>query len=228
MTMLFKEPVQIPEDEARWLELRGWVYQLIADFLSRPPRMSLIAEWRGRIEHRNTIPVCRSGKKLKSYLESIPEDNLRRVCYEEADEFERLFSLQRGGITACESLYRSRGEGIDGLACLAEIRNEYEENGVVFNKIRGERDDHIALELEFMAVLSEAMLSKAGLRESCLRLADVQIGFLESHLLKWAPVFSAELAAATTSTLYGGMAELLEEFLKLDLEHLRIWRSLQG
>ncbi|MNP60255.1 chaperone protein TorD [compost metagenome] len=98
----------------------------------------------------------------------------------------------------------------------------------MFNKISGERDDHIALELEFMAVLSEEMLSKAGLHESCLELADVQIRFLENHLMQWAPRFSNELAAATSSPIYIGLAELLVQFLDMDLEKLYAWRKLQN
>lgn len=225
MTMLFKEPVQIPEEQANWMELRGWVYQLLMDFLSRPPRMSLIAQWRRRVELKNTIPQCQGGKKLKSYLESIPEEDFRRVCYEEAEEYERLFMGHNAKMIACESLFRAREEGVNGFACLSEIRDTYMQTGVVFNKISGERDDHIALELEFMAVMSEEMLSKASLRESSLELVDVQISFLEDHLLKWVPLFSAELAAITTSPMYKGLSELLIEFLAVDLEELRVWRK---
>lgn len=32
MTMLIKNPVKIAAEEVRWLELRGWVYQLLMDF----------------------------------------------------------------------------------------------------------------------------------------------------------------------------------------------------
>ncbi|WP_410770582.1 molecular chaperone [Fontibacillus sp. BL9] len=228
MTTLYKELVQIPEEQARWMGMRGWVYQLLMDFLSRPPRMSLIAQWRRRVELKNTIPMCQGGKRLKSYLESIPEENFRRVCYEEAEEFDRLFTGHSAKIAACESLFLAKEKGADAFACLSEIRDTYMESGVVFNKISGEHDDHISLELEFMAVLSEEMLGKVGLRESCLELTDVQIQFLKSHLLYWAPAFSAELAATTTSTLYTGLAELLVEFLEMDLQNLCAWRELQG
>lgn len=228
MTMLFKEPVQIPEEQARWMEIRGWVYELLMDFLSRPPRMSLIAQWRKRVEFKNIIPMCQGGKRLKSYLERIPEENFRQVCNEEAEEYRRLFMGDNAVMIACECQYRAKEESLDALVCLLDIRNTYMESSVVFNKISGERDDHIALELEFMAVLSEEMLSKAGLHESCLELADVQIRFLENHLMQWAPRFSNELAAATSSPIYIGLAELLVQFLAMDLEKLYAWRKLQN
>ncbi len=227
MTMLYKEPVQIPEEQARWMEIRGWVYELLMDFLSRPPRMSLIAQWRRRVELKNIIPMCQGGKRLKSYLERIPEENFRQVCREEAEEYTRLFMGDNARMKSCECQYRTKEESLDSLICLSDIRDTYMESSVVFNKISGERDDHIALELEFMAVLSQEMLGKSSLYESCMELADVQIRFLETHLMQWAPRFSEELVAATISPMYIGLAELLVEFLTMDLENLYAWRNLQ-
>lgn len=225
MTMLFKDPVRLSETQARWMETRGWVYQLLAEFLSRPPRMSLIAHWRRQVELKQIVPICEGGKKIKEYLESIPEADFRHVCLEEAEEYRRLFAGRNGAVASCESLFRAKSEEIDAFSCLSQIRQAYLERSVVFNKISGECDDHIALELEFMAVLGEETLSKAGLPDSCLELAEAQIRFLESHLLNWVPRFASELAAATSSPLYKGLAGLLAEFLIMDLEHLREWRS---
>lgn len=226
MTMLFKEPVRISNQQARWMETRGWVYQLLAEFFSRPPRVSLIAHWRRQVELKQIIPVSEGGKKIKSYLETIPETDFRRVCLGEAEEYRRLFSGQSRVLTSCESLFRAKDEDVDAFSCLSDIRQTYMERGVVFNKISGECDDHIALELEFMAVLGEETLCKAGLPDSCLGLAEAQIRFLESHLMKWAPRFASELVDATSSPLYAGLAELLVEFLAMDLEHLRELRNL--
>lgn len=225
MTMLSRESVSITEEQARWMEVRGWVYQLLVDFLGRPPRMSQIAQWRRRLEHKQIIPVCQGGKRLKEYLERIPEESFRQVCDEEMEEFQRLFIGHDAKMQTCESLYRARTEGVNGFACLTEVRDMYMDRGVVFNKISGERDDSIVLELEFMAVMSEKMLSKANLQDSFKRQLESQIGFLESHLLKWVPTFSSDLVASTSSPLYIGLAELLSEFLTMDLEHLHEWRD---
>lgn len=220
MTMLSRESVNVPEELARWMEVRGWVYQLLVDFLGRPPRMSLIAQWRSRLEHKQIIPVCQGGKRLQEYLERIPEDALRRVCAEETEEFKRLFAGHDAKVQTRESLYRARTEGVNGFACLTEVRDMYMDRGVVFNKISGEQDDSIAMELEFMAVMSEKMLTKIHLQESFKRQINAQIHFLENHLLKWVPAFSADLRAATSSSLYMGLVELLNEFLTMDLEQL--------
>lgn len=226
MAMLFK-PLVYTQEQVEWLETRGMVYQLLMDFLSRPPRMSLIAQWRRKVAQYPKAGTSKGGRRLIAYLESIPEAMFRSVCHQEAKEYERLFSGQEAIIPSCESLFRSRHEGGGALACIAQVRKLYMDNAIVFNKLNGERDDHIALELEFMAVLAEGMLAKANLQQSCLELADVQIHFLEEHLLKWAQPFAQELMQATQSPLFIGLAELLDEFLVQDLSQLRAWRESQ-
>lgn len=226
MAMLFK-PLVYTQEQVQWLETRGMVYQLLMDFLSRPPRMSLIAQWRRKVEQNPKAAVSKGGRKLKAYLESIPEEEFRSVCHQEAREYERLFSGREAIIPSCESVFRGSREGSGVLDCSAEVRKVYMENAVVFNKLTGEQDDHIALELEFMAVLAEGMLAKASLQQSCLALADAQIRFLESHLLKWAQPFAKELLQATNSPLFTGLAEMMDEFLANDLQQLRAWRESQ-
>lgn len=228
MSMLFKEPVQASPEQIVWLERRGWVYELLMDFLSRPPRMSLIAQWRQRAEATDRIPNSRGGKRLRSYLESIPEHQFRRVCHLEAEEYRRLFMGDRGLLIPWEGTFRAKRDGANAAACISHIRSMYADSGVVFNKLSGERDDHIAMELEFMAVMAEGMRSRADLehmRSSCLELADAQIRFLEIHLLKWAPRLAEEMIRATETPLYSGLAELLREFLHQDLEQLRKWKA---
>lgn len=220
-------PFVYTQEQVEWLERRGWGYRVLMDFLSRPPRMSLIAHWRYKAELIGLIPASRSGRKLTGYLKSIPEQQFRQVCSREAAEYERLFTGREAVMTSCESLFRCRTEGADAAVCISEVRKIYMENGIVFNKLNGERDDHIALELEFMAVLAEGMLSKSSLPHTCQTLADVQIGFLESHLLKWVRSFANELMLVSSSPLYTGLAELLDEFLDHDLRQLRQWRDTQ-
>ncbi|MNW43410.1 chaperone protein TorD [compost metagenome] len=234
MTVLFKEPVVISKEQSQWMELRGWVYQLLMDFLSRQPRMSLIAQWCRRVEQKNTIPHSNAGKTLKNYLESIPAGDFRKVCREEAEEYKTLFMGDDAVMKSYESAYLVSGNSAamneDSLVefmCLTGIRNMYLEAGVVFNKLTGERDDHLAMELEFMAVLAGEMNAKEAFRERCLEIGDLQIRFMESHLLKWVPRFSQDLASATKSPLYKGLSGLLSEFLTYDYQQLCAWRESQ-
>lgn len=225
MSVLMKGPVDQTLETVPWLELRGWVYQLLMDFFRRPPRMSLIAQWRRAVELKDTVPATCGGERLKRYLESIPEEDFREACYNEMEEYERLFVGHGARMPICEGLFRVRKEGTVALSSVSNLRALYTGNGVVFNKLDGERDDHLAMELEFMAVLSEGTLSKLGLPKTCLELVESQIQFVQYHLMTWIPDFSQELAANTTSTLYLGLAELLEEFISRDLRELHAVRE---
>ncbi|MNZ43312.1 chaperone protein TorD [compost metagenome] len=206
MTVLFKEPVVISKEQSQWMELRGWVYQLLMDFLSRQPRMSLIAQWCRRVEQKNTIPHSNAGKTLKNYLESIPAGDFRKVCREEAEEYKTLFMGDDAVMKSYESAYLVSGNSAamneDSLVefmCLTGIRKMYLEAGVVFE----------------------------AFRERCLEIGDLQIRFMESHLLKWVPRFSQDLASATKSPLYKGLSGLLSEFLTYDYQQLCAWRESQ-
>lgn len=228
MTVLYKDSIVLTEEQLHWLELRGWVYQLLMDFLNRPPRMSLLGQWIRRLEQKNTIPNTQAGMKLKQYLESIEVKDFRMVFGQVEAEYKRLF-MGSEAIKTCESAYMPNEDGSesDEFMYRMAIRSIYLEAGVVFNKLSGERDDHIAMELEFMAVLSQEMLEKQLFRYKCLEIADLQIRFMENHLLKWAYEFSENLLSSTTNPLYQGVAELISEFLSYDYHQLCAWRACQ-
>lgn len=114
------------------------------------------------------------------------------------------------------------GRSEDFCNVLADV---YTSAGIVFNKCNGEADDHIAIELEFMAVMHERMLYNSFSIRSAMESLDIQESFLEKHLLQWTPQFCQKLNAATDSPLYLGLSHMLEEFLPLDLQMLRSWRA---
>jgi len=81
-----------------------------------------------------------------------------------------------------------------------------------------EADDHIALELDFMAHL-------AGLAQDCFeeekteevkKLLLDQKAFLDEHLLVWIGEFAEQIKQGKTQYFYPQMAALTEQLLKLD------------
>ncbi|MNC08444.1 chaperone protein TorD [compost metagenome] len=105
------------------------------------------------------------------------------------------------------------------------LSDVYASAGIVFKKCGGEADDHIAIELEFMAVMHERMLFNSFSIRSAMELLDIQERFLEEHLLRWTPQFCSRFNAATDSPLYLGLSHMLEEFLPQDLQMLRAWKA---
>ncbi|AWB46299.1 hypothetical protein DCC85_20450 [Paenibacillus sp. CAA11] len=223
-TVLFQN--EADEKLSRWMEDRGWVYQLLVDFLVRPPRLSLIARYRSYADRKGLIPSSSGGQQLAAYFEGLEKEELQAACTREQQEYQRLFVGSDPKLPLSEALVRERAEGIDAFRIRADISEFYSGCAISFNKLNGERDDHIALELEFMAVMADRTLCAEGLPESRLRHIELQAAFMESHLMKWAVKFADELYAATNSPMYRGLAMLLKEFLERDQAMLLKWQAL--
>jgi DMSO reductase family type II enzyme chaperone len=99
---------------------------------------------------------------------------------------------------------------------LADIVGFYRAFGVDLAPDLNDRWDHVSVELEFMQLLclKEAYaLQQDHAPESCTLCRDAQVKFLDQHLGRWAPGFANRLGDKTGEGLYGGIAELLDEFL---------------
>ena len=83
-----------------------------------------------------------------------------------------------------------------------------------------ESEDHIALELEFMAVLGDRIVTaaEAGDEAEMERLLSTQRNFLEDHLASWAPLMTADLRRFAQCGLYQGLASLTDGFLQVEEE----------
>ena len=83
-----------------------------------------------------------------------------------------------------------------------------------------ESEDHIALELEFMAVLGDRIVTAAEASDEAEveRLLSTQRNFLEDHLASWAPLMTADLRRFAQCGLYQGLASLTDGFLQVEEE----------
>ncbi len=93
---------------------------------------------------------------------------------------------------------------------------------VELDKARVVSPDHIGVELEFMYMLCSAMkkAEEADDSEAMKELLHVQKGFLEDHLLDWAPMFLINMKKESRTPLYHDGAELTLEFLLSDFEYI--------
>lgn len=83
-------------------------------------------------------------------------------------------------------------------------------------------EDHIGLELEFMAILCEE-LKKAIEDKAKDRMQSVlgeQQSFLKNHLLNWAFSFTSDVCKYTQTDFYRGVAKVTSGFLKLEKQLL--------
>ncbi len=81
-----------------------------------------------------------------------------------------------------------------------------------------EGEDHIALELEFVQVLStrtEEAFAKADTDEA-ISLIKRQYGFVTEHLTSWVPLFAEDMRNFAKTDFYKGLAYLVDGFLEED------------
>lgn len=97
----------------------------------------------------------------------------------------------------------------------------YRENGFARPEGGDNHEDHVGLELDFMAHLCERDIGlarkddEASARALAKDLA-VQSSFVKTHLLDWISGFVRDVHRYSETTFYPGAADLLEGFLRLD------------
>jgi TorA maturation chaperone TorD len=122
---------------------------------------------------------------------------------------------------------------------LADIAGYYKAFGVEPSRDQPERQDHIALELEFMAwLIGKVMHADKSTEESADENADLcrdaQKNFFEKHMVWWIPAFCAALDlkvnkvseananGATPQSFYTCVAHALSAFIGLERNHMKI------
>lgn len=120
-----------------------------------------------------------------------------------------------------ESLYANKEATLFTRETL-EVRKCYVRHGFIPQSYPHVADDHVALELDFMAQLArKACADHAdGDVEGARFALDAAREFLDAHLGVWLPRFAAALHAAPSGRLYRQVADLLTEFARCDREAL--------
>lgn len=163
-------------------------------------------------------PDIQEGRTLlATFLSGLRQGDFDGKIEQLAREYASLFlGVGPKTVSLCESVYRS-ASGLLSQSALFEVQQAYRETGVAKSDRYHEPDDHVAVELDYMARLCE-MTQEAGRQEraQALRLLTLQQAFLEAHLLQWIPLFSQHLIAAAPSGFYRAMAHLLKGYIGID------------
>ena len=128
-------------------------------------------------------------------------------------DYQRLFvGPARLPAPPWESVYRSEERLIFDWPALA-VREQFRQMGLASEKAN-EPDDHIGLELLFMALMTEREAD--GNQQA----VHVQRSFLQQHLMAWAPAFCDDLVAHAQTDLYRGLGLLTRGLLEQDWKQL--------
>lgn len=120
-----------------------------------------------------------------------------------------------------ESVYRSLGGLVMG-DCTLEVLQAYAEAGYALQADLKELPDHVAVELEYMALLWQRHeeAHSAGLTPLADGLRQQAQAFLTTHLCRWLPQFQQRLQRAGALSYYGQWARLAVDFTAWDAQRL--------
>lgn len=139
-------------------------------------------------------------------------------------EYVRVFGF--AGSRECspyETEYHPNDEIFFRSQQMADVAGFYRAFGLNVSPERHERADHIALELEFAALLlTKKRLAERESEEAVMIVQDARRKFLKDHLCWWAPSFTVALRRKAQDGFYESAGAILSALLPLERHRLGI------
>ena len=145
---------------------------------------------------------------LKAYLDNCGEDALDQLAVDYATVFLAAGSADGAAAIPCESVYTSPKKIFMQEAWEDVCAIYGQHNLAKADAFKDLMEDHVALELEFMAALVES------------RAPEAEKSFLESHLLNWMPGFTADIDKYARCDFYKAVGRITLGFLQCEQELL--------
>lgn len=103
-----------------------------------------------------------------------------------------------------------------------KVREAYRSENMLPTQYPHVSDDHIAIELDFMAKLSVKCHGAftAQDEDGYRRLIETQRSFLQEHMVTWTAKYAAKLTEAAPDSLYARLGEVCDSYLRIDAEVL--------
>lgn len=216
---------RVQADElASAFEYRGTVYALLGRlYLKELDRETLDELCQALYPVESDNPSVAEGYRLiATALSNLWDESVTELSMDYANCFLGKGVDAFSAAYPYESVYTSQ-KRLMMQEARAEVLAIYRSTGFEKASDWKEGEDHIAAELEFMRAVNEKALAalKRGDEKRAVKAANVQLRFLEGHLVTWVPMMTADMKKYATTDLYRGLAYLTEGFLKSDLAFLR-------
>lgn len=157
-------------------------------------------------------------EELKNYVEKLPKSpliqqvkNLKPISTEELQtEYTASFDvgIPSPPCSLYEQSYLSYKQEL-----LSNLQSTYASEGLQAD-LSQEGYDHLAVELEFMHILSNQEAKGKEVREK-------QREFLERHMASWLPLMIEQAKLKLNSSFYAGLLDLIFSFVSYDLQFLK-------
>ena len=104
-----------------------------------------------------------------------------------------------------------------------EVLRFYRKAGLERSPESIEPEDHLGIELECLARLSQrfAEAFEQGDEEACTEALRMQLHMLEEHLLLWVPRFTKKVLEISNTEFYRSLATITCEHLLMDTEFVK-------
>ena len=160
-------------------------------------------------------------RTMYNYLKGTWEDTLLDLARDYARTFIGHGNNGRSAAYPFESVHTS-----EKRLLMQDARDEvlaiYRANLLKKGEEWNDCEDHIALELEFMQVMSErtAKALKEGKEDEAVEMLKTQRAFVGQHLANWVPMFVSDIKYFSQTDLYICAGELLLGFVQTEVEAL--------
>lgn len=213
---------ELVENLISFCENRGRVYMLLSRCYEREIDASFAAEFTKTTFIESDDPtIADEFTLLQQALSNCDEALLEQL----AVVFNRAF-FGMGPRTAqkafpYESVYTSEA-GLMMQDAYAKVLHLYQDANFSKNPDFTEPEDHIAVELAFMACLCERATAalREDAKEEAEKLLAEQRTFLQQHLLNWVAPFVRDVRTAAEGGFYVHLASCTEAYLAADLQAL--------
>jgi TorA maturation chaperone TorD len=137
---------------------------------------------------------------LKQDLELESKDNEAEIL----SDFNGLFMIPGGRLMPLESLFSAD----KGVAAINSVTAFYADEELTIDDEFQEIPDHISLEFLFMSYLIDT------------KRTDLQLEFLEAHIMNWVPDFCEEVIKQAGTGFYREIAGVTRDFLNNEYENI--------
>lgn len=199
------------------LELRENLYRLLSRLYDLEVDAPLLAALKGlRFPQDCGDPQLEEGYRLlEQYVQSHDQTCLDDLAVDYAGVFLAAGVAQGLAAFPYESVYTNKkrlvGQQARGSAAVAYAAKGFA-LGTATYKIP---EDHVAVELEFMARLCREAAAEGADLAACLA---EQRAFFEAHLQNWMPAFCRDVEKYAATGFYKGLAKITGGFLNLEKE----------
>ncbi len=147
-------------------------------------------------------------------IAEIPDPTENKVLNDLAADYACVYLRFKYRASPTESVWFD-DDGLERQAPMFDVCNWYRRYGLKNCDWANRPDDHLVLQLDFLAYLLESACSNTD-----VKLIDI-IQFMDKHILRWIHLFADQLKEAGAAAFYAALARITAVYLEELREHLQ-------